>query len=194
MKPYLSSQFSVLSMETHVLSEVELIDLAHRLDSRVLAQIYDQYNNDLYRYAMRILGNPSMAEDCVAETFHRFLQALAAGRGPREHIRAYLYRIAHNWITDQFRREAPEDELPDQLAESALCPEEHAERSFQCASLRYALRQLTPEQRQVITLKFWEGWENEEIARALGKPVGAIKSLQHRAIAALQRQMEEKIV
>jgi RNA polymerase sigma-70 factor (ECF subfamily) len=52
---------------------------------------------------------------------------------------------------------------------------------------RYALLSLTPDQRQVIMLKFLEGWQNPEIARALNKPVGAVKSLQHRGLAALRR-------
>jgi RNA polymerase sigma-70 factor (ECF subfamily) len=53
--------------------------------------------------------------------------------------------------------------------------------------VRSALALLTPDQRQVIMLKYLEDWENEEIAQALNKPVGAIKSLQHRAIESLRR-------
>ena len=51
---------------------------------------------------------------------------------------------------------------------------------------------LTPDQRQVIALKFWHDWENEEIARALHKPVGAVKSLQHRALNALERYLQDQ--
>lgn len=53
--------------------------------------------------------------------------------------------------------------------------------------LRTALRLLTPEQRQVVALKFLEGWQNEEIAEALEKTVGAVKAQQHRGLASLQR-------
>ena len=53
--------------------------------------------------------------------------------------------------------------------------------------VRSALALLTPDQRQVIMLKYLEEWENEDIARALNKPVGAVKSLQHRAIESLRR-------
>jgi RNA polymerase sigma-70 factor (ECF subfamily) len=53
--------------------------------------------------------------------------------------------------------------------------------------VRAALARLTPEQRQVISLKYLEGWENDAIAAALQKPVGAVKALQHRAIASLKR-------
>jgi RNA polymerase sigma-70 factor (ECF subfamily) len=180
-------------MKSNVNSEADLLALARRLDSQALAEIYDRYSPDLYRYAMRLLGHPTNAEDCVAETFQRFLHALTSGFGPREHLRAYLYRVAHNWITDQYRRNVPESEIDDQWAEPGQGPEASAEQNIAHAGLRAALHHLTPDQRQVVALKFWEGWENEEIARTLGKPVGAVKSLQHRALAAIERHLEKEL-
>ena len=172
-------------------SEIELLRLAHRLDAATLAQIYDLYSTDIYRYAMRLLGNTSLAEECVAETFSRLLHALSNGKGPRDYLRAYLYRIAHNWITDQYRREHFTEELNESLPSDASLPEESADQNAQHAQLLQAIHKLTPDQQQVIALKFWHDWENEEIARALNKPVGAIKSLQHRALAALQRHLQD---
>ncbi|MBL7163141.1 MAG: RNA polymerase sigma factor, partial [Anaerolineales bacterium] len=55
--------------------------------------------------------------------------------------------------------------------------------------LRAALFQLTPEQRQVIVLKYIEDWSNAEIAAALNKSIGAVKALQHRGLAALRRML-----
>ena len=173
-------------------SETELLRLAHQLDATALAQIYDLYSTDIYRYAMRLLGNVTLAEDCVSETFSRLLHALAAGKGPHDYLRAYLYRIAHNWITDQYRSERPTEELNESLPSEASAPEEPAEQSLQHTRLLQAIHKLTPDQQQVIALKFWNDWENNEIARALNKPVGAIKSLQHRALAALQRHLQDK--
>ena len=178
-------------MNAQIPSEAELLRLAQRLDSIALAQIYDLYSPDIYRYAMRLLGNVALAEDCVSETFSRLLQALAAGKGPRDYLRAYLYRIAHNWITDQYRREHPTEELNETLPSEAGALEETADQNIEHARLRQAIRKLTPDQQQVIALKFWQDCENEEIARTLGKPVGAIKSLQHRALNTLQRHLHE---
>jgi RNA polymerase sigma-70 factor (ECF subfamily) len=63
--------------------------------------------------------------------------------------------------------------------------------------VRAALKMLTPEQREVIVLKYVEGWENEAVAVQLEKPVGSIKALQHRALDALRRILlparEEKL-
>jgi hypothetical protein len=55
-----------------------------------------------------------------------------------------------------------------------------------------AVSQLTPEQRQVIMLKYVEDWDNQAIAAAIGKPVGAVKSLQHRALESLRRMLKEQ--
>jgi RNA polymerase sigma-70 factor (ECF subfamily) len=71
-------------------------------------------------------------------------------------------------------------------------PSQQTEQNIACQRLRAALRKLTPDQRQVITLHFIEGWDIVEVAENLQKPVGAVKSLQHRALAALQRILLEK--
>lgn len=170
-------------------SEKKLLKGAQAFDIPSLTAIYDQLSPGIYRYAMRLLGDDSLAEDCVAETFSRFLKTLKAGQGPQDHLQAYLYRIAHNWITDTYRRQPP---LPIELDESLQTdpyssPENEAEILMEQKKVRLALKSLTPDQQQVVTLRFIEGWENEEVAAALGKPVGAVKALQHRALNMLRR-------
>ena len=171
------------------MSEAELIQRARQLEGQALAEIYDAHNGALYRYALRLLGDVSLAEDCVSETFTRFLQALSKGKGPRAHLQAYLFRIAHNWITDFYRRGAPE--ASDIDSELGLTSQnDTAETAFENTQMRRtraALKKLTPDQRAVISLKYYEGWENVEVAAMLNKPVGAVKSLQHRALATLKR-------
>lgn len=170
-------------------TEQDLLKGALASDMPSLAAIYDRYSPGIYRYAMRLLGNETLAEDCTAETFARFLKSIHHGQGPRQHLQAYLYRIAHNWITDCYRREPPPalELAGDTLADTDPPPDEQAVSRIQQAQVRLALRSLTPDQRQVISLKFVEGWENEQVAQALDKPVGAIKALQHRALDALRR-------
>jgi RNA polymerase sigma-70 factor (ECF subfamily) len=172
-------------------NQEQLLRRAKDLDQEALAEIYDTYSTGLYGYALRLLGDPALAEDCVAETFSRFLKALHAGKGPRKQLKAYLYRIAHNWIADMYRR-SPQPCLS--LEESpelshAVRVEEVVDRQILASQLRTALFQLTPDQRQVIILVFIEGWRKAEVAAALGKPVGAVKSLQHRALKSLRSKL-----
>ena len=142
---------------------------------------------------MRLLGEVDLAEECVADTFQRFLTALQQGSGPRDFLRAYLYRSAHNWITDHYRRRHFQVvELPADLrAETEQEPPDMAAQNLQRREVQSALAMLTPDQRQVIVLKFLEDWDNQEIARVLDKPVGAVKSLQHRALNTLKHILKQ---
>lgn len=176
--------------------EEALLNRAQQFDLNALAEIYDTFRPSIYGYALRLLGNADLAEECVAETFDRFLLALRNKKGPKEHLRAYLYRIAHNWVTDQYRRvpiilpiESTTETDPASLPHQILIEQMEQEQ------VRSALANLTPDQRQVVVLRFLEEWTHEEIAEALGKPLGAVKALQHRAIASLQRLLiaEEEI-
>lgn len=177
-----------------MVTEKKLLEEAQHFHQPALAEIYDLYQAELYRYAYRQLGDQNQAEDCVSETFSRFLRALRSGKGPQDHLRAYLFRIAHNWITDQFRR-MPPPELPfdDQTQSSkAADPEDITIFNSEQETVRNALQLLTPGQRQVVILKFLDGWSNQEISAALNRPVGAVKALQHRGVASLRRILNQK--
>ncbi len=171
--------------------EQDLLTGIDRFDPEVLGQVYDLYSPGIYRYAYRLLGDDQLAEDCVADTFFRFLNALRGERGPETNLKAYLYRIAHNWITDSYRRRSPvitelDEELPN-IQDDRL--EIQVEKRSDQQKVRLALASLTPDQRQVIVLRFIEGWENKEVADALQKPVSAIKALQHRALAMIRKMV-----
>ena len=176
-----------------MLSEKQLLRRARKLDRDTLAEIYDRYSPGLYRYAMRLLNDDIQAEECVADTFSRFLHILQGGGGPQEHLQAYLYRIARNWVTDHFRRQPPlplDPEFP-VAGDSSDEPPSVVDGILRRERIRRALMHLTPDQRQVILLRYIEGWSNAEVAAAVEKPIGAVKSLQHRALRALHRLLSD---
>ena len=160
-------------------------------DMGALEWVFDQYNEAIYKYSYRLLGSQDKAEECVAETFSRLLQALKSGKGPKKYVRPYLYRTAHNWITDQYRRPIPEEELQenhqsnDHIEEKVLAQLESRE-------LRKILCDLPENQRQVVVLKYLEGMENTEIAEILDKPVGAVKALHHRGLESIRKKLKVK--
>jgi RNA polymerase sigma-70 factor, ECF subfamily len=170
-------------------SDPLLLERARHFEKEALAEIFDCHNAGIFRYAMRLLGDVELARECMSETFSRFLSALRSGSGPKDYLQAYLYRIAHNWITDYYRSKTPPSLPldPELRADPAKEPHQAVVEEMELQQVRSALALLTPDQRQVIMLKYLEDWENEEIAQALNKPVGAVKSLQHRAIEALRR-------
>jgi RNA polymerase sigma-70 factor, ECF subfamily len=174
-------------------STAQTIDKTTRLDQPALVEIYEQNSPKLYRYAFHLLGDADLAEECVSETFSRLLQSLKNGGGPGENVQAYLYRIAHNWATDHYRRRAPDEALePEQHVDPVNNPSTLVTRQLERERVRQALLLLTREQRQVIVLRFLEDWPHERIATVIGKTAEATRALQHRALAALRGTLHEQ--
>lgn len=179
-----------MSDEQALLARIKVFDM------EALAEVYDTFSPAIYRHAYRLVGDARLAEDCTTETFSRLLKALKEGNGPASYLKAYLFRIAHNWVTDHYRRGGQAASL-DELAEEdgfepaadVETPQQLAEAAYDAAHVRRALAMLTPDQRAVIVMKYFEEMSNEEIAAAVAKPVGAVKSLQHRALGALRRAL-----
>ncbi len=147
-------------------------------------EIFDRYAPQIYRYLYHRLGNQALAEDLTSEVFVRFLRA----RVTPDNLAAYLYRTAHNLVVDYVRRNpAFLEPLDEQLASDRGDPVQHAEIQAERAHLRRAILRLSPDQQQVIVLRYLEGLSHTEIGRILDKPEGAVKALQHRALANLRR-------
>lgn len=171
--------------------EVIQLRQAQQGDSQALAAIYDRYHEAMYAYVYRRVGDVETARDLTGELFQHFLEALNKGGGPDEHLRAWLYRSAHNLVVDYYRRQQHRQHLP--LDEAILAgsdnPAAAAEVALEVSRVRRALHHLTEEQQQVLALKFLQGLSNEEVAVVMDKPVGAVKALQHRGLKALQRHL-----
>jgi RNA polymerase sigma-70 factor (ECF subfamily) len=105
---------------------------------------------------------------------------------------AWLFRIAHNLAMDHFRanrRWQPEEEVPEPEGESEPSAEAAALRSIGRQSMLELIDGLSTEQQQVLTLKFVFNQPNADVATILDKTEGATKSLQHRALVSLQKQI-----
>ncbi len=173
--------------------EQALLRRARSLDDTALGAIFDTYYPLLYRYIYHHAGHQATAEDLTAEVFTRMLEQLADGLGPRRHLKAWLYRVAHNLVVDESRRRIHRDHEPleEGMVSSEQDVEAHTERAMWQQQARAALEELTPKQRAVVILKYLEGYENKEVSRILEISVGAVKSLQHRALAAMRRHLEQ---
>jgi RNA polymerase sigma-70 factor (ECF subfamily) len=167
--------------------ERKLLEGARNYDRVILAQIYDCYSPGLFKYAMRLLGEAQLSEDCVSDTFSRLLKALRQKSGPRDHLQAYLYRIAHNWITDYYRKPQRITEDLDEAitADPHEQPQEMTDKRMTSQQVRNAILALAPEQRQVITLRYLQEWDFADIADTLEKSIGAVKALKHRGLERL---------
>jgi RNA polymerase sigma-70 factor (ECF subfamily) len=168
-----------------------LLEQARAGDARALAEIHDRYYSKLYRYALYRLGDDAAAQDVAGEVFVRLLDALRAGRPPQTTLGGWLFGVASHLVADHFRR-APRESLQilDWFTSDASAAQE-AEERLRYQQLRAAMRLLTPEQQEVLALRFGDGLPLERTAEIMGKSVNAVKALQFRATAALRRALNE---
>jgi RNA polymerase sigma-70 factor (ECF subfamily) len=120
------------------------------------------------------------------------IEAIGRFRWRSAPFSAWLFRIAHNVAMDHFRaarRSSPQEEVPEPEGSRQPSAEDEALHSLGQSNMLELIEELSPDQRQVLTLKFVFDFSNAEVARILGKTEGAIKSLQHRALASLHRQI-----
>jgi len=109
-----------------------------------------------------------------------------------EYLTPRLYWLVRNLVIDHYWRQKYRNHisLNDEIKEPSHNTDEIAEIQITAEKVRMALTKLTPEQRQVIVLKFIEGYSNQEVADALSKPLGAVKVLQQRALVALRHLLD----
>ncbi len=171
------------------------IQAAQRNERQAFDRLYELFADRIFRYLFYRVGDQQLAEDLTADVFVRLLEKIQTFRlGQRDQtivFSAWLYRIAHNRLVDHLRKQSrsetesleavtlSHDDTPDVAVEAVLEQEELVD----------AISALTVEQKQVVVLRFLEGYRIKEVAGIMDKSEGAIKALQHRALNALHRQM-----
>ena len=173
-------------------NERELLQRAKQCDEAALGELYDCYAPRIYAYAYRRVGDAHLAEDLTGDVFVRVIQAIQSERFWHTSFQAWLYRIAHNLVVDHFRRQSPvvELELDEGLVAAEDDPVSAVAERLSHGQVKAAIGRLTPDQQQVLALRFGEGMKAREVAAVIGKSVGAVEALQHRALAALRRAVE----
>ncbi len=169
-----------------------LVDRAQQGDRQALEELYLMHFDRIYSYLQMTVGNRHDAEDLTNQTFVKMLESIERFQWRKVPISAWLFRIAHNLAMDHFRsrrRWQPEEEPPEPEDSAERSAEEEALHSIGRQSMLELIDGLSQEQQQVLTLKFVFNFSNAEAATILAKTEGAIKSLQHRALASLQRQL-----
>src|SRR5438128_1580794 len=172
-----------------------LVDRAQQGDRDALEELYLIHFDRIYGYLHMSVGNRHDAEDLTTQTFLKMLESIGRFRWRSAPFSAWLFRIAHNLAMDHFRarkRWQPEEEVPEPPGSEEPSAEMEAMQSIGRQSMLELIDKLSPEQQQVLTLKFVFNFANADVAKVLDKTEGAIKSLQHRALASLQKQLAQK--
>lgn len=177
-----------------MIDEEGLVKQAQQGDRRAVAALYAEYRGFVYRYIAYRVGDPALAEDLTADVFVSMVRHIDKYEFRGRPFLAWLYAIAGNTCKMYFRRQklAEFEPLPDEMIDGQIRPEDAAQLRLNQARLLAAMPRLTESQRQVILLKFVEGFSNGEAAAILEKSEGAIRVLQHRALAALRQALVEE--
>jgi RNA polymerase sigma-70 factor (ECF subfamily) len=173
----------------------ELVARGQQGDRDALEELYLIHFDRIYSYLHVSVGNRHDAEDLTTQTFLKMLEKIGSFKWQSAPFSAWLFRIAHNLAMDHFRsrrRWQPEEEVPEPPGDEEPSAELMAMQTIGRESMLKLIERLSPEQQQVLTLKFVFNLPNAEVAAILDKTEGAIKSLQHRALVSLQKQIQQQ--
>ena len=175
------------------LTAADLAD-ARRREPAAVTRVYTAYAPALFRFFMAAVGDRHQAEDLTGTAFVSAIESLPRFRGPVEALGGWLFQIARHDLYDHRRKQARSrvEPLEDNLHEVAVAagaedPEELAIARLEGSRVLAAMRELSPDQREVLLLRMGGGLTAPEVAEILGKTTGAVKSLQVRGLASLAR-------
>ena len=175
-------------------SEEVLLAAAMEYEDAALSELYDRYEVKIFTYIYRRTGDEALAEDLTSQVFLKMLESIRDQKAWRSSFSGWLYRIAHNLVIDHYRRKGRQHavELDDTtpLTAERKSLESQVEQSLDAERLRAAIRRLTEEQAEVVSLRFLEGYSISEVAAMMNRSEGAIKALQYRAVATLRTLMD----
>jgi RNA polymerase sigma-70 factor, ECF subfamily len=175
-------------------TEDQLLLRARRGDQSAIMEIYESYFPPVFQFIRLRIDDPALAEDIASDVFVKFIQALRGRSAPHHSLRGWLFQVTRNELSRHYgkRRKFPTSTLEEWVpAPSDNEPEIRFLRTLSIQRAREAIQTLTPEQQEVLILRFWQMLSLEATADIMGKNIGAIKSLQFRAVNALRQVLGE---
>jgi RNA polymerase sigma-70 factor (ECF subfamily) len=186
-------------MAALVEGDAELVERLRRRDAQALAELYDRYGRLVYSLILRVVRDGALAEDLVQETFLRVWNRAQGFDAQRGALGPWLLAVARNRAIDYLRsasgRERNSLEL-EQTDHPSLYTDMERDilASDKARAIRAALEKLSPRQREVIELAYFEGLTQTEMAERLGQPLGTVKTWVRTALKNLREEFGEAVV
>lgn len=186
-------------MNYSALDDETLVRLAARANQDALGELYDRYSRLVFSLAMNMVGDHATAEEITLDVFTRIWEKAGTYRSEQARVSTWLASITRYRSIDMLRRRGsrPEQhsvgwaELPPDVMPNVNGPEEAAELALQRQRVRTAVAELPPDQKQVLTLAYFQGYTHREIAEALGQPLGTVKTRIRLAMHKLRDTLAE---
>jgi RNA polymerase sigma-70 factor (ECF subfamily) len=172
-------------------NEEKLIARAVRRDAAAFGILYEHYLDRIYRYVYYRSGSTGETEDLTDQVFLKAWEAIDRYENRGVPFIAWLYRLAHNLVVDQYRARRPTMPLEaiSEAEEPGADVVDAVEAQLDAEEVRGAIQKLSPEHQQLIALRFVEGLSHAEVALIIGKSEGATRVIQYRALQALARAL-----
>ena len=181
------------SADPHSISradEESLLSSIRSAKPEAMAAIYDRFSSVVYSVALRILREPSAAEDVLQDVFIQLWRNPDSYVSQRGSLGAWLAVVARNRSIDALRRRRPEDSAEDIVLASGINYADVAERECMMEKVHKAMLALPEEQRQMVELAFFQGQTHTEIAEATGDPLGTVKTRIRSALLSLRKALQ----
>lgn len=176
--------------------EENLVLRAQQRDTEAFTQLYEAYFDKIYRYLAMRIRNECEAEDMTQQVFMKVLQSISSYKSKGVPFSSWLYRIAHNQLVDFLRQQNKKSTVDIEglaLPHTGDDPQNMMEQQVDIDELKKRIKQLTPAQQEVLSLRFAGEVSIAQCAEIMGKSEGAIKALQHSAVLALRKAMLNKL-
>lgn len=182
--------------------DLKVIHRALNGESRAYAELLDRYRDSVYYVMLRMVNNPSDAEDLTIEAFGKAFHNLPK-YVPSHAFSTWLFRIATNNCIDFMRRksqsprpfnqeEGEEDEMEATIAADIRAPDQMMIDRETAASLNRIVKTLKPRYRRLIELRYFEDYSYEQIASELSLPIGTVKARLFRAKVLILNMINSK--
>ena len=175
------------------LSDEALVALVARSDETALAELYDRFGRVAYGLALRIVRDPTLAEDVVQEAFLSVWRSAGRFVAERGKASTWLLTLVHRRAVDLVRREEPRrgEPLEAPAAGAGKATDDEVWLRLRRAQVQEALQQLPDQQREALELAYYGGFSQSELADRLGLPLGTIKSRMFTGLARLRELLTE---
>jgi RNA polymerase sigma-70 factor (ECF subfamily) len=177
--------------------DMKLVERIAAGDAEALGELYDRYGRVAFGVVYRMLPGPEAAEEVAQDAFHSIWRQARSYRPERGSVRTWLLAICRNAAIDWRRtrgkrseREVSIEAAADLLSDARV--DERVVNAMRAERIRKVVGELPKEQREVLTLAFWGGYSQSEIATRTDTPLGTVKSRVRLAMNKLRQSLEDE--
>ncbi len=174
-------------------SLAQAVEAAQRGEARGWTALFERFYPDVHAYALARLGDLAAAEDVTQEVFVAAVTSIKTLRERSEpSVQAWFLHVCRHKVIDHIRRSSRQRELTLDAPPPLGDPGAIAEANLEADGVRSAMAELTEDQRDILVRRFVLDQSLEEVASTTRRSVGAVKSLQHRALESLRRALSRR--